>query len=97
MLSCAYLAGLTEGDDVLYASHASDALSLPYLILASICELRLIVPIFLKRKVKLRMIKQPVQGLLTNILKTEVPAFAFRKHGSETCYTHMAGAHCSPL
>ena len=63
-----------EGEDVLFTLHASGGLTSPYLMLVSVCEVSLIVPIFLLRKVKFRMIMQPAQGHLASILKTEVSA-----------------------
>lgn len=86
MLSCAYVAGLTEGDVVLLTFYALDALTLPYSILASICEGLLTIPIFLIRKVKLRMLRQPVQGHSASILKTDVAPSMIKKHGSGNCY-----------
>lgn len=57
MSICVYLAGL-EGNANLYTLYASDALTWPYLIFMSICEVSFTIPIFLIRKVKLRMTEQ---------------------------------------
>lgn len=51
------MVGFIEGDDVLYVLYVLDVFILFYLIFVLICELRFIVFIFLKRKVKFRMIK----------------------------------------
>lgn len=80
------MAGLTEGDAVLLTFYALDALTLPYSILASIWEGLLTIPIFLIRKMKLRMLRQPVQGHSASILKTDVAPPMIKKHGSGNCY-----------
>lgn len=74
MSICVHLAGLTEGRAILFTFYASDALTRPYFIFVSICEVSFIIPIFLIRKAKLRMTEQLIQGDLASIFKTDVPA-----------------------
>lgn len=61
------------------------------------CEVSLLIPIYLRWKVNLRMMKGPVQGHLASSLKTDVPKLFLEGYDSENHDLLAAGGGWFPL